>query len=48
MKKAILDVSISLDGFIDGLHNETEHIELERTKVVVFPGVTHLQFREVK
>jgi hypothetical protein len=48
MEKDILGVSMSPDGFIDGLHNQTEHIDLERTRVVVFPGVIHLWFREVR
>ena len=26
----------------------TEHIELERTRVIESPGVTHLRFRVVK
>lgn len=29
-------------------HLGTEHIELERTRVIEAPGVTHLSFRVVK
>ena len=82
MGKVILDISMSLDGFIAGLNDEiepphdwvfsgetassyneffkplgnsrlfdhrgTEHIELERMRVIESPGVTHLRFRVVK
>lgn len=69
MGKVILDMSMSLDGFIAGLLDEIqihlvpvllgeglrlfehlgiEHIELESTRVIESPGVTHLRFRVVK
>jgi len=48
MGKVILEISMSLNGFIAGPHDENEHIELERTRVIEFPGVTHLRFRGVK
>jgi len=44
MGKGILELSMLLDDFIAGLHDETEYIELERTRVIEFPGVTHLRF----
>jgi hypothetical protein len=43
MGKVILDKSMSLDD-----HLGTGQIELERTRVVEAPGVTHLRFRVVK
>jgi hypothetical protein len=43
MGKGILEVSTLIDSFI-GLHDETEYIELERTRVIDSPSLTHLQF----
>ena len=59
MGKVTLDMSMSLDGFItvpvllgEGRrlfdHPGTKHIELESTRVIKSPGVTHLRFRVVK
>jgi hypothetical protein len=41
MGKVILDMSMSLDGFISD-------IELDGTRVIESPIVTHLRFRVVK
>ena len=42
MGQVVLDISMSLDGFITG------PIDLEGTRVVAAPDVTHLRFHVVK
>jgi hypothetical protein len=45
----VLDISMSLDGLVTGPHLfdrlGPETIELERTRVIESPLVTHLRFR---
>jgi hypothetical protein len=68
MGRVLLDISMSLDGFIAGPrdsierppvllgdggrrlfeHVGPERIELERTRMIESPGVTHLRYRVVK
>jgi len=46
MAKLTCDISMSLDGFTD--HLDPVPIELEITRVVESPNVTHLRYRVVR
>ena len=57
MRAVLLDMAISLDGFVSGpsggddglrLFAQLAPTQLERIRVLESPGVTHLRFRVVR